>query len=112
MEQLLLPVRATRLGVWRGGRQVGRLLLQEVGVRLSVRVRVHPAAQAAVGRLGGLLLLGRRRRRYWHIMERCVDGGGTVLLLGLHAGVMIQTRVQELKQRATVVVMEAVLVPR
>lgn len=80
MEQLLLPVRAAGLRAWGRGRQVGRLVLEEVGVSLSVGVCVHPATQAAVRRLGCLLLL-RRRRSYRHVMERCVDCGSVLYLL-------------------------------
>lgn len=80
MEQLLLPVGAAGLRARRGGRQVGHLLLEEVRVCLRMRMGVHPATQAAVRRLGSLLLL-RCRRSYWQIVERRVDCGGSVLYL-------------------------------
>lgn len=81
MEQLLLPVGAAGLRArWRGW-QVGHLLLEEMGMRLSMRMCVCPATQATVGRLGSLLLL-RCRRSYRQIMERRVDcGSGSVLYL-------------------------------
>ena len=81
MEQLLLSVWAAWLRAGRRGRQVGHLLLEEMRVRLSVRMRVCSSTQAAVDRLGRLLLL-RRRGGHRQLMERCVDSGsGSVLYL-------------------------------
>ena len=81
MEQLLLSVWAAWLRAGRRGRQVGHLLLEEMRVRLSVRMRVRSSAQAAVDRLGRLLLL-RCRGSHRQLMERCVDSGsGSVLYL-------------------------------
>lgn len=118
MEELLLPVRAAWLRAWRGGRQVRHLLLQEMRMDLSVRLRVHPVGHAVVGRLDSLLLLGSRGSNR-QIMKRCVNWRGGIMLyllllmmmmMDLHGIVlMIQPRVQELEQWAAVVMMEAML---
>ena len=104
MEQLLLPVGAAGLRARRRRWQVRHLLLEETWMRLSVRVCVCSAAQAAVGRLGRLLLL-RSRGSCRQVVERRVHcGRGSVLylllmmmlMLSLHtiAMVMVQARVQ------------------